>query len=129
MIKIRTRFSLKHHVIMVMYYMKDVPAYAIMTYGAKVQIHSFSTSATGGGKANFTTGRYSPRERAPVPTEKFGWFAESIWALRLAPDGNQTKNARLSPHSVVSILPTLSRLRDILRIILNLITKTDRRRL
>jgi hypothetical protein len=80
----------------------------------KLQLHSFSTSATDGGKANFITDRYSPRKRAPVPTEeKVGWVAESIWSLRLDPDGNQTTNARSSANSVVSILPTLCRLRDI----------------
>jgi hypothetical protein len=57
MIKIGKRLSLKHHVIMGIYYTKDVPVHAIMAYGAKVQLHSFSTSATDGGKANFTTGR------------------------------------------------------------------------
>jgi len=45
-------------------YTKDVPVHAIIAYRAKVQLHSFSTSATDRGKANFTTGHYSPRERA-----------------------------------------------------------------
>jgi len=74
MIKIRKGLSLKHHVIKGIYYTKDVPVHAIIAYRAKVQLHSFSTSATDGGKANFTTGHYSPRERA----EKVGWVAESI---------------------------------------------------
>jgi hypothetical protein len=108
--KIRKRLSLKQQVLMGVYYRKYVLVHAITAYGA----NSFSTSALDGSKANFTTGRYSPRQRAPVPNEeKVGWVAESIRTLRLAPDGNQTTKARSSVHSVVSILPQLCRLRDI----------------
>jgi len=39
------------------YYRKDVSVHAIMAYGAKVQVRSFSTSAIDGGTANFTTDR------------------------------------------------------------------------
>lgn len=39
------------------YYRKDIPVHTIMAYGEKVQLHSYSASATDGGKANFTTDR------------------------------------------------------------------------
>ena len=113
MITTRKGLSLKHHVIMGIYYRKDFPVHAITAYGAKIQLNFFSTSAIDGSKANFTTGHQNTRERAPVPIEEVGLVAESIRTLRLAPDGNQTTNARSSVHSVVSILPTLCRPRDI----------------
>jgi hypothetical protein len=69
------------------------------TYGGvDVWIHIFLTSTLAGGKwSTSRLGKFTPKERAPVPIgQEAGWAPKPVWTLwsrekiSLAPAGNRT---------------------------------------